>query len=69
MVKKFHPEVLAEKDGAKHLSQHFLNVKMENKNDWRFHLHWERENLKDDQIIYAANDVLTVMAVLLKGKI
>ena len=68
LVKKFKPEFVTEKDGAVHLAKVILGIDLKNKGDWKFHKHWEKEKLCDDQIEYAANDVLTAMAILLLGK-
>lgn len=65
LVKKIIPEIVTEKDGAEHLAKAILQIDLKNKGDWKFHRNWEREKLSDDQIEYAANDVLTAMAILL----
>ena len=67
VIKELQPSVVASKNGAEHLAKEKLGIKLDFKDDWKFHEHWENENLDDNHIKYAANDVLTAMAVLLKG--
>ena len=69
VVRKFKPEAVAQKSGADHLAKEILGIKLDFKGhkDWKFHEMWESENLDENQIEYAANDVLTAMAIVLKG--
>ena len=63
------PQAEDNKNGAKHLAKEILGIELKFKDhkDWKFHEKWESENLDDNQIEYAANDVLTAMAIVLKG--
>ena len=65
MVRKFNPQAVANKSGAEHLAKEILGIELHK--DWKFHEKWESENLDENQIEYAANDVLTAMAIVLKG--
>ena len=67
VVRKIKPEAVAQKNGAEHLAKEILGIKLNFKDDWKFHEKWESENLNENQIEYAANDVLTAMAIALKG--
>ena len=67
VVRKFNPQAVAHKNGAEHLAKEILGIKLDFKDDWKFHEKWESENLNENQIKYAANDVLTAMAIILKG--
>ena len=67
VVRKFNPQAVAHKNGAEHLAREILGIKLDFKDDWKFHEKWESENLNENQIKYAANDVLTAMAIILKG--
>ena len=72
VVRKFKPQAVAEKSGAEHLAKEILGIKLKFKDHkdheyWKFHANWESENLDENQIEYAANDVLTAMAIVLKG--
>ena len=69
VVRKIKPEAVAQKNGAEHLAKEILGVKLNFKDDWKFHEKWESENLNENQIKYAANDVLTAMAIALKGNL
>ena len=66
------PKAEDNKNGAKHLAKEILGIKLKFKDHkdheyWKFHANWESENLDDNQIEYAANDVLTAMAIVVKG--
>ena len=67
VVRKLNPQAVAHKNGAEHLAQEILGIKLDFKDNWKFHEKWESENLNENQIKYAANDVLTAMAIILKG--
>ena len=66
VVREFKPQSVANKSGAEHLAKEILGMELDPK-DWKFHENWESEDLDEDQIEYAANDVLTAMAIILKG--
>ena len=62
IVLQFHPNV--GKLGVQSLVEHFLNLSLDK--HWRIRAsNWEQWPLTPKQTAYAANDVLTVMAVLL----
>ena len=69
VVREFKPQAVANKSGADHLAKEILGIELKFKDhkDWKFHEKWESENLDENQIEYAANDVLTAMAIVLKG--
>ena len=67
VVRKLNPQAVAHKNGAEHLAKEILGIKLDFKDNWKFHEKWESENLDENQIKYAANDVLTAMAIILKG--
>ena len=50
--------------GLQALAMHYLNVT--NYFDYSDHLNWENDPLEEYQIMYAANDVLAIMAICLK---
>ena len=59
---KFYPNL--NKLGVQSLTQTFLKINLDK--DWRIRAsNWENDPLSDRQIAYAANDVLTVMSILL----
>ena len=61
LIKKYNPDL--KKLGVGSLAQHYLNVTLDK--DWRIRAsNWEAQ-LNARQVAYAANDVITVMAVLL----
>ena len=61
LVKKYNPDL--KKLGVASLAQHYLNITLDK--DWRIRAsNWEA-TLTPRQIAYAANDVITVMAVCL----
>ena len=63
LTKLFYPDI--PKLGAKHLADTFLKVTLDK--HWKISAsNWEAEELKPKQIKYAANDVLTAMAILFK---
>ena len=62
LVKKYNPDI--KKLGVQSLTQNYLNLDLDK--DWRIRAsNWESETFTPRQIEYAANDVLTVMAVCL----
>jgi len=65
VVREFKPQAVANKSGAAHLAKEILGMELDPK-DWKFHENWESETLDENQIEYAANDVLTAMAIVLK---
>lgn len=63
LVLKYHPKV--HKLGVAHLATTFLNLSLDKY--WRIRAsNWEDQDLTDRQVAYAANDVLAVMAIVLK---
>ena len=63
LTKMFYPDI--QKLGAKNLAMKFLNVTLDK--HWKISASdWEAEEFTPRQIKYAANDVLTAMAIVLK---
>ena len=63
LTKLFYPDI--QKLGAKNLALKFLNVTLDK--HWKISAsNWEAEEYTQRQIRYAANDVLTAMAIILK---